>query len=188
MTDIFDKILISLLVLMLPLSIFITSRSKNQLEGGGSTQLEEANMQRIDMAIDQIKTTVASDKKSHKPDISIESVTFASTSGELKVRGTAPTANLNIMVSAIISPPETDSKSASGSAEVVGITDEAVLGEAVEVVAVKPNSEGKFAFIKRLNQAKVGIIELRLKQLDSEVVIQYNLQEKDHTYTVFPQD
>ncbi|MGI5827895.1 MAG: hypothetical protein ACOX6V_02615 [Patescibacteria group bacterium] len=182
MTDIVDKILILLLVLMLPLSIFLTSHYKDKLEG---EDLEEVKMQKIDKAIDQIKTTVASEKKPPVTPITIESVTYASTSGELKVKGKAPNNNISVMVSATVTPPATSAKTASDSAETVGSSEEAVLGETVEVLAVKPDTEGEFTFVKKLDPEDVGVIELRLEQLESEVTIQYNLQEEDQTYTIF---
>jgi len=188
MTDFVDKILILLLILMLPISVVLTSTYRSEADEKSQLQAEEVKLQKIDQALDQIKTTVASDQQSKTLPIEIASVTFASASGELKVKGKAPLGNLNVMVSAVVLPAEKlkplpEEKTASGSAETED--EEAVLGDAVEVVAVKPNEEGEFAFVKKVDPDEVSLIELRLEQADSEVTIQYNLLEGEGAYDIF---
>lgn len=185
--DIFDKLLVLLLVITLPMAIFFTSQHQNQLDEKANEQVNEKQIQKIDQAIKQIQSSSASkktDEEAKAVPINIDKISFATQSGELKVSGIAPGKNLNIMVSAVVTPikkeiPKTKiaSKSAQPKATESASLDETVLGQSVEVVAVKAGDKGEFSFVKKLDLQKPGILELRFEQGESTATIQYDLSK-----------
>jgi hypothetical protein len=185
-SDLFDKLLIVLMVILLPVSIFIASTLKDSSDIAAGNQSTDESQQRIDQALEQLQNAAKPAQAVQVPPITIQSISFASKSGELRVTGEAPGKNLNVMVSAVITPPKTLHKpstelditeSASDSASL----GESVLGESVDMVAVKTSSDGSFTFIKKIDTKKADLIELKLDQGESTATVQYNLLENRRT-------
>ncbi len=189
-TDLLDKFLILLLISMLPTAIFITSQNQ-ELEGGNAKKAAEAE-QKIHQAIQQLQASKPVDVPKAAP-ITIDKISYATESGELTITGVAPGRNLNVMVSATVLPhkkttpapttkSEIDTTSSSSSAAKASSLDDAVLGESVEVVAVKADVDGKFTLVKKVDFKKTDLVELRFDQADSTATVQYSIQENKRLY------
>ncbi|NMB56905.1 hypothetical protein GYA19_03140 [Candidatus Beckwithbacteria bacterium] len=182
--DLFDKFLIIVLIIILPTSIFFSARAYQNEIKELKSNADQEKIAKVNEAIDdietQLDTTFTKVQEKKTVPIEISSVKFATTSGKLEVTGKAPGKNLNIMVSAIVTPIKTTekSKTSSGSAKKV---DDSVLGEKVEVIAVKTDGEGNFKFIKQVDLKKIDLIELRFDQGDSSATIQYDLVRNKRT-------
>ena len=178
-TDLLDKILIILMITILPIGIFVASKYKNQSENQAvaeETQIAEA---KLNEAVEKIQKAAEVEKESYIEPILIDKVSYASSSGEMDVVGRAPGSNMTVMVSAVITPSvyAKDDKKASGSAKVKN----EILGETVEVFAVKTDANGEFQLVKEFDAEEIDIVELRFEQSESTATVQYNLVEGRRT-------
>lgn len=171
MSDLVDKIIVLFLILLLPINILISSK----MNKGNNDKDIEVSIEEMDRAINELESKIAAKEADDNTLISIESVNYASSSGELVVTGQAPISNLNVMVSATVSNknnPINNKNQASGSAQIAN----EVLGRNVEMVAVKTDEKGMFRFIRKINKEKVELIELRFDQDKASATIQYDFE------------
>ncbi|NMC35698.1 hypothetical protein GYA49_01495 [Candidatus Beckwithbacteria bacterium] len=175
-TDFLDKILILLMVLILPVGIYTASKYAGQLDEPKEEQVQIAE-EKLNEAVAKIQEAAVPQQEEPKiAPIEIADVSYASESGELIVSGAAPAANLNVMVSAVVTPStyNTKTKNKDGSGE-------SVLGEQVEVHAVKTDSVGHFTYKRKVDVKDIDLIELRFEQSESSATVQYNLVENKRT-------
>lgn len=189
MSNLIDKFLVFLMIIILPVGIFISSKVSNVSEEEQLALVEEAKLKKIDTALAEIKTAATPKKGEPKiPPIEITKVTYATESGKLKIEGKAPTANLNVMVQAVVTPKATPkpkpkkitkvenagSSSAQPKEEDVEVD---VLGVNVDVVAVKTKEDGSFLISKDIDE-DVALMEIRFDQGESTATIQYDFIAK----------
>jgi hypothetical protein len=187
MADFLDKFLIFLLILILPITIFLSNKAYKEEIQGGENGLGQDKLEQVDQAIQQLETQldnkINSQQAKKTNPIKITDVSFASSSAELRVFGIAPTKNLNVMVSAIVTPKGgftteyQKEKIGTKSSSLV----EPVLGQAVEVIAVRTDGDGHFEFAQKVDIKKVDLIELRFDQGDSSVTVQYSIRDNTRT-------
>jgi negative regulator of sigma E activity len=169
MNDLLDKILVILLIITLPLSIYLTSKSDNN-------PIAQPNPEAV-----VAQAPAQPNPQVEKPDpIIINDVSYATQTGQLKIVGVAPIANLNIMVSAVVT--KSSEKNATNSAQPSPSAQaESILGKAIEVIAVKTNEKGKFTFAKIISDKSIEEIEIRFEQAESTTTIQYDLLNNKRT-------
>lgn len=169
-SDFVDKLLILLLITILPISIFIASNYQKRVELEMEKEIEKEQMQKVTVAVNQMQTQQV---KQQYP-IEIGQVYFATQSSKLVVVGQAPKANSTLIVSSVLNTESSDIKSASNSAKKNPAD---VLGQAVDVVAIKSESDGKFTFVKKIEEKPSGIIEIRFDMDQSSTTVQYDLDK-----------
>jgi hypothetical protein len=162
-----DKLLLVILILLLPVGI-VASRQvflPNQGSGGNADQVKKVE-ELINRLSDKVQQGTEVNPKTEK--INITAVTYASATATLRVAGMAPQGKRSITVSATILPPEV-------IPELNLAVDEAVLGQAVTVKAVKPRSDGSFVFEYPVEDTQ-GVVEISLNQGLAGAVVQYDLK------------
>lgn len=172
-SDLIDKLLIILLVVILPASIFSASKIEEKEKIRTEEKLRQEQLAKVDEVIKKIEQKTETDSMASLTSaIEIKEVVYASKSGELSIKGKAPEKKLNVMISTIITPPNSNNtKQASSSAF------NQVLGQEVAVNAVKTNNDGEFEFVKKINKKEVDIIELRFDQNQSSATVQYDVSK-----------
>lgn len=194
-TDKMDKILIVVLILLVPSSVVVASFLERKDEEQSILEVKQLNEQKFNKVIEELKT--AKDQplpEPSQPKIEITNVSYATQSGTLTVKGKAPGKNLTVMVSTIVtkhSPQRAQtlpSPSASASAQPTHSAalsdsdlDELVLGEAVDVKAVKTDGSGAFTYVREINEIEEALIDLRFDQGDSTAMVQYSVVEGKRT-------
>ena len=185
MPDIIDKVLVVVLVITLPIGIFVSAHMQESADVAKAEQIEQEKIGKLNQTLEELKAASAKETVVKAPEIepiTIRSVVYASDSGKLRVEGTAPGTNLNVMVQAVVTEkakptpkPKKVVKQASGSANVaVKEDDSSVLGEAVDVVAVKTDDTGNFTLVREVDTDEVTLVELRFDQAESTATIQYD--------------
>jgi hypothetical protein len=164
-----DKLLLILLIILLPVGI-VASKQLFQPNLSEDKQIEaqtkkvEDLMAKLNNQMDQKQGN-----QSAISGINITSVTNASDSGVLKISGVVPSGKMALYYSATILPkdiiPELNNNQ---------VIDKKVLGETVEMKAIKTNTDGTFVLeypVKGVND----VIELVLTQDQSRMIIQYDM-------------
>jgi len=169
-SDLTEKLLILIMITLLPVSVFVASNYQQKLEKQQRESLEKEQIAKVNALMAQLQTqAVQNEAKS----IEIGQVYYATQSGKLVVKGSAPKAESNILVSQVLTAAPTNkdrnvSHSASNSAY-------NVLGEAVDVVAIKSDKNGDFTFVKKISSQEASVIDLRFDQDQSSATIQFDL-------------
>lgn len=164
-----DKLLLGLLVLLLPMGLlvsFVFFRSPAESSGVvKSAQIDEAKLRElISQTVQQNQTPVTTPKP-----IMISEVKFASDSGVLQLKGTAPKGGSSVLVSATVIQRTSDEED----------DDDRVRGSVVETVSVWPEETGVFEYQYEVARSNYqDLIELRLEQNDSVYTIKFDLREK----------
>jgi hypothetical protein len=179
-SDILDKFLILLLIITLPVSIFLTSQYGKKIGQEKEKKLQEEQMVKLNQALTEIRNNETTNQQAIQTDIKIDEINFATKSGELTISGSAPVKNLNIVISAITTPAKIKAKSDKRSSK-SGELSEEVLGQKVDVVAVKTDNDGKFEFVKKIDSEKIGLIDIRLDQGEASLTVQYSFLENKRT-------
>ena len=169
-SDIIDKLLIILLIILLPISVFIASNYQKKNELALEKEIEQEQMKKVTAAVNQIN----SQQIQPQYPVEIEQVYFATESSKLVITGKAPKANSTLMVSSVISIKNSQDKNSSSSAKKEPSD---VLGQAVDVVAIKSEDDGSFTFVKKIDSKPIGIIDLRFDMDQSSATVQYDLEE-----------
>lgn len=154
----------------MPISVIVVARMDNETKDNSGEILVQENMAKLDKALAELESKIADTKINSPTPISIETVDYATASGKLVIEGKAPTADTNVMIATVVTPK---SKTASESAKTNN-----VLGEAVELVAVKADNNGKFVFMKKIDAKKIEIVELKFEQGGSNTTITYDLEKR----------
>ncbi len=204
MSQLIDKLVVFLLIIILPVSIYVSSQLDQKSHEDQVRAIEEEKISKINEAIKKMEANKQAEleKLSSQivPPITIEAVNYYKDKNEIKVEGTAPGTNLNVMISSMITKykdvdpvaDSDDSLEASTSAEASASSkpqkpiakvaeDINVLGESVEVKAVKSDDVGKFSFIKKIDD-DVALLELRFDQADSTATVQWDFIENKRKF------
>jgi hypothetical protein len=164
-----DKLLLLLLIILLPVGI-VASRQLFQPSLSEDKQIE-VQTKKVEELMSKLNTQL--DKKSSQSktssDFSITAVTNSSESGVIRVAGVAPTGKISVYYTAVNIPkdiiPELNKNQ---------VVDKKVLGESVQIKALKTNPDGTFILeypVKGTNE----IVEFVLTQDQSQMIIQYDL-------------
>jgi len=108
-SDIIDKLLIILLIILLPISVFIASNYQKKNELALEKEIEQEQMKKVTAAVNQIN----SQQIQPQYPVEIEQVYFATESSKLVITGKAPKANSTLMVSSVISIKNFQDKNSS---------------------------------------------------------------------------
>lgn len=171
--DLFDKFLILLLIITLPLSIYFASKYSKKINTTSQTKT----------------TTTSPVQQEVQPNaqIKISQVFHDQEKNQLIINGKAPVANLNIMALSIITPKKETIKESTKSGKTKESTiaalktNENVLGQNVEVKAIKANNEGTFIYIYDTRKLNLEQVEIRFEQLDATATIQYDFEAEQRT-------
>lgn len=182
--DILDKIIILALIAILPASIFLASKFQNENETLMVKKIQDEQLAKVNKVIENIEETKNSQEIGSKIiPIKISNVEYATDSGKLTIEGLAPGKNLNIMVSAVLTSKDDKKNINNKIASKAAILDEdLVLGQNVEVIAIKTDENGNFKFVKNINIKTTDAIELRFDQAESSATIQYDFSENKRNF------
>ena len=169
-SNLIDKILLGLLIMLLPIGLVISSKFlvEDQLENQtAAAALDAEKLQAaINDAVRQQQPVVVTPKP-----FAIAEVSYASESGIFQMKGTAPAAASNIVMSVTVLPP-------AGSLtieEQIG----SVKGVEVQTLSVIPEDDGAFVFAQEIKEdLQTGVIEIRLEQNDSVKTVRFDLAKR----------
>jgi len=173
-SDLIDKLLIILMIVLLPVSVFFASNHQKKYEKLREEELAREQMERVTQAVAAIQNQAEANAQKN---LEITQVYYATESGKLVIKGTAPKPDQNIMVSAVLSPPgksknDTSDKSDSGN------NGNNVLGQEVDVVAIKTDENGDFAYVRKIDAKEASLIDIRFDQDRSSATVQFDLQKR----------
>lgn len=172
----FDKVLLIILIIMLPIGIILSRQFGGKLGNTGDQQYQD-RVQKIEDLLTQlndkasnVQPLVAEDKK-----ITLTGIVPSSTSGSLRLAGTAPYGDRVIWgkytlypVSEII--PELG---ASKAADQGGLN--------VTEKAIQPQTDGSFGW--EINPgAKTGVLEINFEQGLSQLSLKYDLSKQKQIF------
>jgi hypothetical protein len=175
MSNLFDKLLIVLLLTLLPVGLWFSyswAKSADEKSSGGVAGATDT--QKIESLIAQINAQKTAPRPETTPlPFSITDVSQASESNTIKIRAKAPANDLAVLVSATVLPVE--DKTASGSAK----KDDLVKGSKVDTWSIAPENDKTFEVSVELDKKqKDGIIELRLEQDRSINTVRFDIAKK----------
>lgn len=160
----FDKILLTALILLLPITILLTNfyAQKSQQQ-----TVSKENFDKVNLMLDQLqKSIVSKPQETLTPQISVTTVYFASESGELIISGVAPKSDLSLQLSVLEKNPTT-----------VESTSSAVLGDSIDVRALPVSGDGLFKYIHLLDKKNVpDKLEVKLEQGPASKTILYHFK------------
>ena len=185
MSDLLDKFLILILVVTLPVGVFVSSKVQENADLNEAVLIEQEKMTKIDKTLEDLRAASAKEAIPVAPTIEpieISIVTYNEDEEKIRIEGTAPGTNLNVMVQAVVTKiakptplPVKIIKAASGSGNVAEkVEDKSVLGESVDVVAVRTDNDGNFVLVREIDYDSTALLELRFDQAESTATIQYD--------------
>jgi hypothetical protein len=157
-----DKLLLVLLLLMLPLGVV----ASKHFFTGTSTETKPSEYEQLGETLQQIANKQQTPKEETSK-IGISGVVASTQSGVLTVTGQAPSETMTVMVTATILP-------VAGSAPTQSSKSDDVLGQTVEIKAIKPKAGGTFSFQYPIEDIE-GVVELRFEQGTSVTTVQYDV-------------
>lgn len=167
--NLLDKLLLVLLLLMLPLGVVASKK----LLGGSLTADKPSEFEQLGQTLEKI-----ADKQktpgSAIPEIGITGVVASSESGMLTVAGVAPSESTTVTVTATILPTATAETGTQKKSD-------EVLGQTVEIKAIKPKAGGSFSFNYPV-RGVTGVVELRFEQGMSVTTVQYDMKERKQIF------
>ena len=173
-----DKLLLVSLVVLLPIALFLSQwllGDKDSEKISESAQLDVAGLEKL------IRTTVAQSQpqKEATREYLISEVKFATESGILDIKGTAPEKDVSILVSiSFFDTNQTPKLLPTDSNSEIEDYYSQVKGQPVEVYSLLPSTNGQFAYgykVDKLDYDKK--IELRFDQNSYTKTIRFDLKK-----------
>ena len=163
--NLIDKILIAILVILLPVGILLSRYIlTNDISPNEELVIDAKKLKAMINEFERIdKETNALSK-----DFVMSSVSYATESGSLIVKGTAPSSSMNVMMSATVLPSK-DLEEEDG-----------VLGSIVENYSILVKRDGSFLINLPIENSQ-NIVEIRLEQEEVVRTIRYDLNKKIQT-------
>lgn len=168
-----DRILLSILVLLLPVGLLI------------SYQLLSSPINKDELVIDAEKLKVMVENYSNmeinnepKKEIIVSSVSYASKSGIISVSGNAPSSEASVYMSVTVLPPK---PSPTPTVNTLAKNDQLILGRSVNTLSFETESDGSFLIDYEI-ESLTTIIELRLEQEETIKTIRFDLDKKEQIY------
>ncbi len=163
----FDKLLLTLMLLLLPVSALLT---RYYLQKSANPTVTIESLEKVDTMLSQLQESINKKESSIKdPELLVTTVFYATESGVLTVSGVAPKGNLSVRVSTIEVGSKTNKKDASESA---------VLGEAITERAINTSQDGVFSYEYEVDNNKLDSVEMRFEQGQASKTVVYNFGKK----------
>ncbi len=162
----FDKLLLTLMLLLLPVSALLT---RYYLQKSANPTVTVESLEKVDTMLSQLQESINKKESNIKdPELLVTTVFYATESGVLTVSGVAPKGNLSVRVSTIEKDKD-NKKDASESA---------VLGESVAERAINTSQDGVFGYKYEPQGDKLESIEIRFEQGQASKTVVYNFDKK----------